>query len=175
MEHRKADDHEVVPTNVARILKSLENLKPGTKPEQFYRELGIWDDKSVEEIGGGGSLGSYWDELDLGIDGEWALNVEHAVDRTGKFKETPTVPSGQPNTFVWEVRVLRGSIVAHKRGEKVDWKTIYPYYHKGKLVDAAVDRKGQTEPVGTGQPATSPVLKSEGSAKPQPEAEGRSR
>jgi hypothetical protein len=33
----------------------------------------------------------------------------------------------------------------------------------------------EAEQAGTGQPATRPVLKSEGSDKPQPEAEGRSR
>jgi len=36
-------------------------------------------------------------------------------------------------------------------------------------------KKPNAEPAGTGQPATRPELKSDGSDKPQPEAEGRSR
>jgi len=42
-------------------------------------------------------------------------------------------------------------------------------------VDDVSDANADSEQGGSGQPATRPDLKSEGSDKPQPEAEGRSR
>ena len=48
-------------------------------------------------------------------------------------------------------------------------------FNTGKLAEAVAKQSKQNAEAGTGQPATLPEPKSEGSDKPQPESEGRSR
>jgi len=67
-----------------------------------------------------------------------------------------------------EVRAIKRGI-ALRHGDDID-----------RLLDALIAQErsagiGKAEQGGTGQPATRPESKSEGSDKPQPEAEGRSR
>lgn len=69
---------------------------------------------------------------------------------------------------ITEVRAIKRGI-AERHGNNID-----------RLLDALIAQErsagiGKAEQAGTGQPATRPESKSEGSDKPQPEAEGRSR
>ncbi len=65
--------------------------------------------------------------------------------------------------------VLRGSNVS-KSGDGIDCRIQYDLKN-----NRAVSKQTNSEQAGTGQPATRSQSKSEGSQKPQPEAEGRSR
>ena len=75
----------------------------------------------------------------------------------------PSLTSGEVKTGYWMVFESLGMNVCAYNGELYQ-VSLYP-----KKIDKEVEQAG------TGQPATRPEPKSEGSDKPQPEAEGRSR
>jgi len=92
------------------------------------------------------------------------LDLDHSRMQLKEFRERAKSCSGEPSND----RINR----YWEDDDAVDhW-----CYMIGRLIDSCeAHLKSKAEQGGTGQPATRPVFESEGSHKPQPESEGRSR
>jgi hypothetical protein len=105
--------------------------------------------------------------------------VETVIDLPEFLKKFRSVVEGELLTYFYYGEELPES----KNGRHVvDHNQMYFDRDKDEDVKAFLkglhsnpNQKNQSEQAGTGQPATRPESKSEGSDKPQPEAEGRSR
>jgi hypothetical protein len=159
------------PLKIETLLQLVETIQPATNPQDFYSRMdaaGIGP-KDEDFTGGGGDLGRSWETLDLsylelGDEYVWALNLEYY--------------STEPRS-IWEAKVFRTPSNKPESDHKADSETIFPYYLKGHAMWKEVNpwevEDKNAEQGSAGQPATRPVLESDGFDKPQPEAEGRSR
>lgn len=115
-----------LPPGIVEILRRLKTLKKDQTIGAVLRHLGIDNDKRVSELDSGGGLGGYWIGYDLGINGEWVLNLE------GHYSKVDDELVGPPK--IHEVTFQKGSIRDfHEKGGDVEWKVILPYWRNGKM------------------------------------------
>jgi hypothetical protein len=101
-------------------------------------------------------------ELEQYQRGESGFRVRINLYRDGKKQEFKIDPKSNE---LWELLIIKNDTIEVVRAEPFE----------GVEYPATITLKKEVEQAGTGQPATRPESKSEGSDKPQPEAEGRSR
>jgi len=144
-----------LPPRIVEIQRRLKTLKKDQPPDAVLRHVGIDKDKRVSKLDGGGGLGGYWIGYDLGIDGEWVLNLD------GQYSQVGDELVGPPKIFA--VTFQKGSIRDfHEKDGDVDWKVILPYWANGKMAsklpyygsDTILVQEKGTEQDGAGQAPT---------------------
>ena len=89
--------------------------------------LGLMDDDTISDLGGPSDLGIGYEEIDLGVDGQWILHV-------GTAQTNKVDADGYPVHHIWEAKIQRGSVEKRRNNEETHFETIYPHYCKGKVV-----------------------------------------
>ena len=125
---------EKLPAKVVRTLERMKSIQKGQSPQTVLEHLGLWGDKTVKDLDGDGSLGSFYQSYSLGAGDEWVLCIDF-------FEEPSSVQGKHGKQSVFMAKLQRGSITKLKKNLEQDWQIVYPYWKEGKMITEAEDKK----------------------------------
>lgn len=127
------------PPKVAALLAAIPTITEGERKDAVMKRFGLADDESLELLDAESSMGETDMLLNLGIDNEWMLQLQHKVDRPG-------ADSG--DAVIRLFQVVRGYVDDVKAGRFDIMKPVFPYYSDGTIVlaPATADEGPKTRP-----------------------------
>ena len=118
---------EKIPIKITKILERMKTIPNDSSPEAVLDHLGLASDNTVKDLDGDGSLGSAYESYDVGVGDEWVLCID--------FTEAESNTRGKHGKqTVFMVKLQRGSIKKLKMNQDQNWRIVYPYWYRGKMI-----------------------------------------